>query len=234
MDYFLNTSCSEGLGVHWAWDGISLGQYDLTSCSLCKQEDCEVAEIEKCYQNKMWYLGLATSSRYKCINQKQSGRRNVIAFVGDTVVVHLGSTPRKLQAFLIFDRKHIHRLLGEFSRGNTLHLGKYETKCADLNVVENAFYFPYRAMWSHEPQHGLSRLFHRWLLLEHKELQEEFTCVEHDNDIPLDCREKNLRASRTSRLNSIHVHRLKHAYWKAGLPEMLRIANHIEQTQQEY
>jgi len=101
MDYFLNTSCSEGLGVHWAWDGISLGQYDLTSCSLCKQEDCEVAEIEKCYQNRMWYVGLATSSRYKCINQKQSGRRNVIAFVGDTVVVHLGSTPRKLQAFLI-------------------------------------------------------------------------------------------------------------------------------------
>ena len=111
--HFWQTRHLEGAGLFWAWDGVPVARFDLTKCALCQREDadCDSVAIDKKYHDSIWYLGFANLTRYKAENKAYKGRRNVVAFIKDTAVIHIGRTKRKNQAFLIFDRKFIHRFL---------------------------------------------------------------------------------------------------------------------------
>jgi hypothetical protein len=77
-------------------------------------------------------------------------------------------------------------------------------------------YSDYRATWCSRPRSGVSRLFHRWLWFTDASRARKYSCREHLNDIPLDCRvlgpprvENNRYAhllSRSLRLGNVDVH----------------------------
>ena len=230
QDFFWNTSKSQGAGVHWAWCGIQVPEA-LPKCGLCCHDECVQAELFTYYSDCTWFLSLGTITRYKGAEKVPQNRRNVIAFVGDTVVLHTGATEGDKQTFLVFDRMHVHKVLVEFQRGNSLHLSKY---ALHSSASKSSFCFPHRAMWSKAPQNSCSRLFHRWLLLDNPSLQSKYSCVEHDNDIPLDCRAVNLKRGKTNRANNLHIHRLKYAYWEAGAKAVTKEADRINETQRKY
>ena len=68
----------------------------------------------------------------------------------------------------------------------------------------------FRARWANEPLQGGSRLFHRWVLRADDDGASS-SCVEHLNDIPLDCRRANLRTSCNRVDNNQAPHRLAKA-----------------------
>ncbi len=228
--FFFDTESALGAGVHWAWYGIQVPEA-LPKCSLCCNDKCDQAELFTHYSDCTWFLSLGTITRYKGVGNLQKNRRNVIAFVGDTAVLHTGATEENEQTFLVFDRVHVHRVLAELKNGNTLHLSKYSLRSTTSKSI---FCFPYRAMWSKAPQNSCSKLFHRWLLLDDPCLQAKYTCIEHDNDFPLDCRAVNLKLAKTNRSNNLHVHRLKYAYWNAGTKAVIKEADRINETQRRY
>jgi len=203
----------------------------LPRCSLCRNDECDQASLFTHYSECTRFLNLGTITRYNSSRKLKNNRRNVIAFVGSSAVLHAGATKEGRQAFLVFDRVHVHKVLAEFRRGNTIHLNKY---ALHSSTSEGIFCFPYRAMWSAAPRNSCSRLFHRWLLLEDKNMQLTYVCVEHNNDLPLDCRGVNLKQAKTNTANNLHVHRLKHAYWKAGINAVIEEANRINDSQRKY
>lgn len=229
-DFFWDTSSSQGAGIYWAWEGIQVIEA-LPRCSLCRNDECDQASLFTHYSECTWFLNLGTITRYNSSRKLKNNRRNVIAFVGSSAVLHAGATKEGRQAFLVFDRVHVHKVLAEFRRGNTIHLNKY---ALHSSTSEGIFCFPYRAMWSAAPRNSCSRLFHRWLLLEDKNMQLTYVCVEHNNDLPLDCRGVNLKQAKTNTANNLHVHRLKHAYWKAGINAVIEEANRINDSQRKY
>ncbi|CAM9447998.1 unnamed protein product [Ectocarpus sp. 8 AP-2014] len=58
--------------------------------------------------------------------------------------------------------------------------------------------------------------------------EQRFECVEHLNDITLDCRESNLRTSTKLHGNNLHMNRLKTAFWVEGVAGAARKAEEID------
>ena len=108
-------------------------------------------------------------------------------------MLHLGG---EQPHFLLFDRSHIHRVCSELHSGNTLYAANHEG------------HYPFRAQWFHAPDVGGMCLFHRWLL---RLAVRGPLYVEHVNDIPLDCRQVNLRVASSLHANNLHTHRLGRA-----------------------
>ncbi|CAN0081368.1 unnamed protein product, partial [Ectocarpus sp. 6 AP-2014] len=61
-----------------------------------------------------------------------------------------------------------------------------------------------------------------------------FEYVEHLNDIALDCRDSNLRTSTTLHGNTLHMNRLKSAFWDKGVAGAARKADEINRSQERY
>mmetsp|Transcript_7622 Transcript_7622/g.23550 ORF Transcript_7622/g.23550 Transcript_7622/m.23550 type:complete len:350 (-) Transcript_7622:25-1074(-) len=115
------------------------------------------------------------------------------------------------QAHLVIDRSDVHRVVDELKAGNTLYADAYVSR----GVSETSeTHWPFRAQWTSAPSTAKSTLFHRWLVL--ADGGEKVACVEHLNDIALDCRRENLRAASTTRRNVQTQHRLKYGYWSGG------------------
>jgi len=228
--FFLNTEAREGYGAVWDFDAPVL-QVPLpfnAACSLCGLPTCADPIRYKAYADSVWYLQLGTLTRYADVAGRSTSYRNAVCFHGDDAIIHLGSGhfPRDPESrFLLIDRADIHIVLRE------LHHAR-NTICVD-KCGRGADVSSYRAMWSTRPSNGGSRLFHRWLL--HRETSRHrdsaASCVEHLNDVPLDCRRANLRASPNRAENSAAVHRLAAAF-RAG--RLYRVAAALQRARDRY
>ena len=188
--FYLDSTAEEGLDVSWGYDGRPAVP-TRTVCTLCKVEGCETPVTTLEYEGNVWYLCLGTTTRYAdAVGRVPSSKRvraltyrNPVAFRGDNAIVHLGDvTPhRPIAAFLLFERKNIHRVRAELACGNSLYAEKYEG-------APGLFNFPYRAQWCKPPTWSpadaspspTSMLFHRWLLA-----AEKISYMEHLNDLAL-------------------------------------------------
>ena len=136
--HYLSADRNEGVSVHWCFDGVPC--MFLRQCSLCQSSRCTTPELDKFYRDGMWYLNLGGETRYADVagrTQKNRKRgvatyRNPMFFCGTTAVMHLGA---KMGAstdhgdhFLLFDRRHIHRVLEEVRRGNSVSAESYRRK----------------------------------------------------------------------------------------------------------
>ena len=251
--YYLDSFEKEGLGVFWAHSGSPV-PVQPSVCALCLTPGCKAAQPKAVYREQCWYLGLGTTTRYADVrgdtrSSRPSGAltaRNPVCFVGGYAVVHLGDVPIstaakggqpiRQPAFVVFDRHHIHRAMAELRDGNSI--------CAEPYIPYNhgraeekplpAHFFPFRAKWARKPAGSDTRLFHRWLLLPTAEQRRQHRCVEHINDIALDCREENLRAAANCKNNNVHIGRLKYAYWQGGRSGVLRLVGSIQADQKQY
>ena len=200
----------------------------------------QVKGIRKEIDSKNRYLHLGTTTRYADVcgrtrASRSSGEwtyRNVIAFVGPCAVIHLGDvTPRPAAddvpcAFLVIDRCDVHSVINELKTGNTLYADTYSSN--NIKSPSNT-HWPYRAQWTKEPSFGLkSTQFHRWLL------GLNAVCIEHLNDLALDCRRDNLQAATTTHQNVQTQHRLKYAYWHAGVSGTTQTALDLQESQKLY
>ena len=202
--YYLNFKAQEGMDVSWAFSGIPT-EVRQESCCLCHQVSCENPEYFKFYEDFVWYLDLAVTTRYADIKGRTKTKvkslvfKNLICFMGPYVVIHLGkeqgideSEAKIPHRFVLFDRLQIHRVLYE------MHVGRNSLQC-ERNKSGSV-----RARWVSDPIGGGSRLFHRWLL----QVNQSTMFVEHLNDIPLDCRNLNLTIDKGLTLNNQHTHRM--------------------------
>lgn len=228
----------EGHGCAWTMSGI---KRESNTCGLCLDPDCKRPLCSKTFMDGMWYLELGTTTRYADVKGRTSTknpghktRRNIIAFVDKCAVVHLGDvTPHEkanAPAFLVFDRKHIHRVIDELHNvRNSIYADRYDS----ISVLGQNY--PVRAQWCKKPGSSQSTLFHRWLLgLTGSSDEHRFEYVEHLNDIALDCREINLRTANTLHGNNLHMNRLKRAFWDEGVAGAARKADEINRSQEPY
>ena len=87
----------------------------------------------------------------------------------------------------------------------------------------------FRVVWTGAPLDGSSKLFHRWLMVEEAPNAKQHcptgalpssavaACIEHVNDIPLDCRRANLRSAPDRVHNNIWTHRLVRTFRDGSL-----------------
>ena len=124
--------------------------------------NCSVAETQKTYENGVWYLNLATTTRYADVKGRTKTStelpglafKNLMCFVGPYVVMHLGTVETAhTDQFVVFDRIHTHRVLWELTIGrNSVRV----EACASRRGNHSSF----RARWVSYPSTGGSPLFH--------------------------------------------------------------------------
>lgn len=231
--YFCETGVNEGAGIFWAFDGdMEQETSSRDACALCGISGCEEPPSGRRYRDNVWYLSLGTRTRYAdatghAKRARWSGEythRNVISFSGASAVMHLGSDALGESRFLVFDRLHTHRVMNEMRIGrNTVCLNTFQ-RHGDLSS--------YRAMWSEAPSNGGSKLFHRWLTIQDDGTDKRVKCVEHANDIPLDCRNANLNLAHNHTGNNTATHRLSRAHRSGELTDI--VASLTGKREQQY
>jgi hypothetical protein len=207
---YLDATSGEGLGISWAYSGLHV-EHCLKLCALCLEPECMDPQYHKVYSDDVWYLNLGTTTRYADVNGRTRSSKavggivykNVMCFKGQHTIVHLGTVDGSSEVYYaVFDRFHIHRVLHEMVTGrNSLRV--------EVTQRKSALKSP-RCRWNENPSTGGSPLFHRWLLLD-KAIESKYI-VEHLNDIPLDCRERNLKLSQSLKDNNNPTHRLSRAF----------------------
>ena len=224
-------------------------------CTLCGSDRCTTPELETDFKDDIWYLNLGGTTRYADVAGRTKSksmhevRRNPIYFNGNNAVMHLGAesgaTNDDGDRFLLFDRQHIHRVVAEIKRGNSVSAESYSRKPrhelehvhdVGKHVNSHAPESRARARWCKPTLTGKSLLFHRWLLLTSPEEESCFKCIEHLNDLALDldCRETNLLKSKTVDGNNKQIHLLKRSFWHGGCTEAGSAAEAMQVLQQPY
>ena len=227
--FYLDVSQNEGIGTCWAYDGdptiIADCPVDKSCCSLCQCIGCTQPITDKVYRDGIWYLDLGSTTRYADVRGRTASKRkrgdatsrNPIVFMGPFAITYLGVANNEA-VFALFDRMHAHRVIREMKGGNTLYASPYVSGPNGSTITPQCH--PFRAQWTKNPVLAdgsrSSTLFHRWLRLRDGSDQEKFTCVEHLNDLALDCREENLRPSTNTAVNNAYIHRIKYAFWRGG------------------
>jgi len=212
MSVYLSTNLKEGLGTYWDYSGCIVRD-SLTKCHLCQELNCANPEYTKRFCDDIWYLELGTTTRYASateLTSKSCGStgmtfKNPACLSGSNVIVHLGNPDLSgPDQYLVFDRHHLHRVLYE------LHWGRNSIR-AEPCGAKRGDSSSFRARWNTAPLGGGSPLFHRWLMLTDSP-PEKKRVIEHVNDIPLDCREANLKGADNLLSNNQTTHRLVRAF----------------------
>jgi hypothetical protein len=115
----------------------------------------------------------------------------------------------------LLDRVDVHAVLEEMRIARNTIIVDHFAKSSSSSSSS------FRAVWTSTPTNGSSKLFHRWLVRgDHSQPETKQTggttdCVEHLNDIPLDCRRANLCRAPNRIHNNVWTHRLVRAF-RAG------------------
>ena len=136
MTVYVDGYEGEGHGCAWV---VSGRKQESSTCGLCLEAVCEHPLYSKTFLDGIWYLELGTTTRFADVKGRTSTknpghktRRNIIAFVDTCAIVHLGDvTPHETEnapAFLVFDRKHVHRVIDELHKGgNSIYADRYDS-----------------------------------------------------------------------------------------------------------